>query len=623
MRVSHLSFLALAAGLSCPSLAQESYVREHFEKREVQIPMRDGAKLFTAVYIPKAEGPAAPFLMMRTPYSCRPYGPGQFRGALGPESNFTRERFIFVYQDVRGRYMSEGGFKWMTPYIPNKKPGDVDESTDTWDTIDWLLKNVPNHNGRVGVYGTSFPGHYAAQCLIDPHPALKAVSPQAPMADNWIGDDMHHNGAFFLPHAMGFISGFGKRRDGPTQDYGPRVYSMGTPDGYRFYLEMGPIRNALTKYNMNQIEIWKEWVTHGDYDAYWQAQNVPQHLKRVAHVAVMTVGGWWDAEDLHGPLAIYRAIEQYNPGNNSTLVMGPWYHGSWNGGAGNSLHDIRWNTNTAEDFRAKLQMPFFKRYLMDEGKPDIPEAMMFDVGADTWRRFEEWPPKSARSLSAYLQPGGKLGFAPASAVRGSFAEYVSDPSKPVPSSASISTGMPRQYLIEDQRFAWQRPDVLGFESEPMKEDLTLLGPITATLYVSVTGTDADFVVKLIDVYPDDAPNDSPRGPEIRMGGYQMLIRGEPMRAKYRRSWSRPAPMPSNKVEKVEFVLPDICHTIRKGHRLMVQVQSSWFPVVDRNPQTFCNIFNAREADFRKATHRVYLSLPHASSLTVATVSEAK
>jgi putative CocE/NonD family hydrolase len=611
-----LSILLILA-VSCEALPQQGYVREHYEKREVAIPMRDGVKLFTSIFVPKDQGPPAPFLMMRTPYSCAPYGPDAYRGSLGPESEFTQKRYIFVYQDVRGRYMSEGDFRWMTPYIPNKVPGQVDETTDTWDTIEWLLKNVTPNNGRVGVYGTSFPGHYAAQCLIDPHPALKAASPQAPMADNWLGDDMHHNGAFFLPHAMGFISGFGKKRDGPTQSYGPRVYQMGTPDGYRFYLELGSIANAMTRYNMNQIEIWKEWTSHGDYDAYWQAQNVPQHLKRAGGVAILTVGGWWDAEDLYGPLAIYKAIEKFTPNNKSTLVMGPWYHGSWNGGPGDSLHDIRWNTKTGEDFRKGLQLPFFEFHLKDQGETDIPEAAMFDVGADQWRRFSAWPPKDAKTARLTFSKGERLVFGAPSGAAGEFDEYLSDPRRPVPCSASIATGMPRQYMIEDQRFAWQRPDVLSYETTPLDSDVTLAGPITATLYVSTTGTDADFVVKLIDVFPNDAQNDSPRGPNIPMGGYQMLIRGEPMRAKYRKSWSKPEPLVPNRIEKVEFVLPDVCHTFEKGHKIMVQVHSSWFPLIDRNPQSFMDIFNAKDSDFKKATMRVYLSGANSSGLAVS------
>jgi uncharacterized protein len=625
--------LLLLVGAS--ALGQQDYVREHYEKREVLIEMRDGVKLFTSIYTPRdTGGKPAPFMMVRTPYSVRPYGPSAIRDQLGPEPEFAREKYVFVYQDVRGRYMSEGDFQWMTPYIPNKKPGEVDESTDTRDTIDWLLKNVPNNNGRVGMVGTSFPGHYVAQALIDPHPALRAASPQAPMADNWMGDDMHHGGAFFLPHAMNFISGFGVRREGPTQQYGPRVFRHNTPDGYRFFLEMGPLKNALTKYNMDQIELWKEWMAHHDYDEYWQARNVPQHLKRVGHVAVMTVGGWWDAEDLPGPLSIYQAIERNNPGTTNTLVMGPWYHGTWNRGDGTSLHDIVWTTKTGVDFRERLQRPFFRYHLwQDVAAPKIPEAMMFDVGADRWREFDQWPPKTRLQPLTFMPRApyepiallSLIGIAQSGPPR--FEEYVSDPMRPVPSSATISTGMPRSYLIEDQRFVWNRPDVLSFETPPLEKDITVAGPLKAFLQVATTGTDADFVVKLIDVFPNNHPNNSPRGPEVVMGGYQMLIRGEPIRARYRKSWSKPEPLrasvfggPNEQVnmETVEFELPDVLHTFKKGHKIMVQIHSSWFPVVDRNPQRFVNIRQAEERDFQRATHRIYLI---GSSLTVGVLDD--
>lgn len=660
-------------GLLAIGSAQVEYVRDNYTKREVEITMRDGVKLFTSIYAPKDASKKAPFLMMRTPYSCRPYGANEIRPNLGPEAGFTKEGYIFVYQDVRGRYMSGGDFQWMTPYIPNKKQGQVDESTDTKDTIDWLLKNIANNNGRVGVYGTSFPGHYAAQCLIDPHPSLKAASPQAPMVDNWLGDDMHHNGAFFLPHAMNFISGFGKVRSGPTQDYGQGVFQHGTPDGYRFFLEMGPLKNALTKYNMSQIPLWKEWVSNGDYNEYWQKQNVSQHLKKADKVAILTVGGFFDAEDLYGPLDMYKAIERNTPVNNSKLIMGPWYHGSWNGGPGDNLHDIRWNTKTGEDFREKFQKPFFRHHLwQDAPAPQISDVTVFDAGADKWRTFDQWPPKIVFQVPMEFRERGQMGlplipvanrvpvkagyqygpmlrtalptvlptFAqfmngmPAATalpintaaityrkVQSTFVEWISDPAKPVPGSAAISAGMPRQYMLEDQRFVWSRPDVISFETAPLVSDNILTGPLKATLYVSTTGTDADFVVKLIDVYPNNATNNSPRGENIPMGGYQMMVRGEPMRAKYRNSWSKPTALTPNTVEKVEFVLPDICHTFKAGHKIMVQIQSSWFPIIDRNPQTFCDIFNADEDAFKRATHRLYLGGAQASRLEVSVLPQ--
>lgn len=620
-RRTGFAILALAstqAVVAQPAGAQSGpdYVRENYQKQEVLIPMRDGVRLFTSIYRPKNLTRPAPILMQRTPYSVRPYGEG-VRGALGPEVGFTRQGYIFVYQDVRGRYMSEGDFQWMTPYKPNKKPGEVDESTDTHDTIEWLIRNVSGNNGRVGVYGTSFPGHYAAQALIDPHPALKAAAPQAPMADNWLGDDMHHNGAFFLPHAMNFIAGFGVPRTGPTQQYGPRAFTHGTQDGYKFFLEMGPIKNSLTKHNMDRIPLWKEWISNPDFNEYWQAQNVPQHLKNVGDVAVLTVGGWYDAEDLYGPLAIYKSIERYQRRNRSTLVMGPWYHGTWNGGPGTNLHDIAWTTRTGDDYRQSMQDPFFREHLWQDGKANLAEAAVFDLGADRWNRFSEWPPRKAKPLDLFLTPdrGLSVGKKPKSDTH----SYVSDPANPVPYSASAhsTVGMARNYMLEDQRFLAGRPDVLSYVGEPLEAPLTLAGPLVATLHVSTTGTDADFVVKLIDVFPDDYSTPSPRGPQVQMGGYQKMVRGEPMRARYRRSWSKSEPFVPGKTEKVEFVLPDMMHTFRKGHRIMVQIHSTWFPLVDRNPQTFVpSIFFADEKDFQAQTHTIHLGGRHASKLRV-------
>jgi len=612
----------LTLALTCATFsayAQDSYVQTNFTKREVRIPMRDGKTLFTSIYIPKNLEKPAPFLMMRTPYSCRPYGESAYREQLGPESSFTQQPYIFVYQDVRGRYQSEGDFNWMNPYILNKKPGQVDESTDTWDTIEWLLKNVDRNNGRVGVYGTSFPGHYAAQTLIQPHPALKAVSPQAPMDDNWLGDDMHHNGAFFLPHAMNFIAGFGVPRSGPTSEYGPRAFTHDNPDGYEFFLNMGPIANSNEKYNMKIIDLWQKWINHPDYDEYWQPQQVSQHLKNVGNVPVLIVGGWFDAEDLQGPLRIYRRIEEWNKNNRTHLVMGPWYHGSWNGGPGNALWDIPFTVNTGEIYRTQIQRPFFDYYLRDVGSVEgISEVTMFDTGAHTWVKGKDWPPKGSQPINLVMKPDGSMDLIDRPA-RGEAQpiEWLSDPARPVPSSNTISTGMPREYMLEDQRFVWKRPDVVSFVTAPLGSDTQLLGPIKAALSVSTSGTDSDYVVKLIDVFPYDTPITSMRDRNRELGGYQMLVRGEPMRARYRNSWSKPEPMVPNQRTQVNFELPDVCHTFKKGHRIMVQISSSWFPVVDRNPQTYVkNIFFAKPEDFKKATQRIYVGGSDGSRLTL-------
>ncbi|MDX2031742.1 MAG: CocE/NonD family hydrolase [Blastocatellia bacterium] len=602
-----MALLMLALSLS--SFAQAPYsVKENYRKIEYRIPMRDGVKLFTSVYVPKDQTRKYPFIMSRTPYSVAPYGAEAIRGALGPSPLFAPEGFIFVYQDVRGRNMSEGEFMWMRPYKPKKAgPTDTDETTDTWDTIEFLLKEIPNNNGRFGQWGISYPGHYSAQSLIDPHPAMKAVSPQAPMADNWLGDDMHHNGAFFLPHAFNFIINFGRPRKGPEQQGGPR-FDHGTNDGYQFFLEMGALSNA-QKYMKNEIRLWDEWMAHGDYDAYWQAQNVPQHLKKVTP-AVMTVGGWFDAEDVQGPLWIYREIEKNNPKAWNVLVQGPWCHGCWARGTGEKLGGVSFGSPTSQFYRDNIEFPFFMHFLKDKGEMKLPEAYVFETGSNVWKTYESWPPKNTETRSLYLHADGKLAFAPP-ASGAAYDEYVSDPARPVPFLKDPAINMRYEYMTDDQRFSANRTDVLVYQTDVLTEDMTLAGPLNAELFVSTTGTDSDYVVKLIDVFPAKA-NDP-------MDRYQMLVRGEPMRAKYRNSWSKPEPMKPNQVTKVPFALPDINHTFKKGHRIMIHLQSSWFPLVDRNPQKFLNIYAAKDEDFQKATQRVYHSAKAPSNLKALVV----
>jgi putative CocE/NonD family hydrolase len=606
LRFASVLTLLTFIGSIAPLSAQDSEeVKAAYAKMETEITMRDGAKLFTSIYTPKDTSQKYPILLNRTPYSVSPYGADNYKTALGPSALFQKEKYIFVYQDVRGRMMSEGDFKWMTPYKPKKSsPKDVDETTDTYDTIEWLVKNIPNNNGRVGMWGISFPGFYTAQGMIDAHPALKAVSPQAPMADNFLGDDMHHNGALFLPHAFNFISGFGKPRKGPTSAFSSG-FKHGTPDGYKFFLEMGPLANANKKYLHDEIRIWNEWMTHGTYDEYWQAQNVPQHLTHV-RPAVMTVGGWFDAEDLQGALKIYQAVEKNNPNAYNMLVMGPWFHGGWSRSDGDALGNIRFGSKTAEFYRQNIELIFFNHFLKDKGAMNLPEAYVFNTGANEWRTLDKWPPRGIQTKSIYLNASGKLSFSD-SAVKQCFAEYVSDPAKPVPFINNTAIGMTREYMVDDQRFAATRSDVLVYQTDALADDMTVAGPIKVSLDVSTSGTDSDFVVKLIDVYPDDAPDNDPNPAGVRMGGYQMMVRGEPFRAKFRNSFSKPEPMTPGKVAHIEFEMPDILHTFLKGHRLMVQVQSSWFPLVDRNPQSFVDIYNATEADFQKATQRVYCS----------------
>lgn len=604
---------APAAAQEGPELAR--YVRDHYEKREVLIPVRDGVRLFTSIYAPKDASRTYPFLLQRTPYSVAPYGPENYREALGPSAAFAAAGYIFVYQDVRGRFMSEGEFVNVRPHRAVKQgPRDVDESSDTWDTVEWLLQNVPNHNGRAGMWGISYPGFYAAAGMIDAHPALKAVSPQAPIAD-WFFDDFHHHGAFFLPHAFNFLASFGRVRSGPTTQWTPR-FDHGTPDGYQFFLDLGPLSNADARFFRGGVPFWNELAAHPNYDEFWQERCLLPHLRRVAP-AVLTVGGWFDAEDLYGPLKIYSEIERENPGIFNALVMGPWSHGGWGRGEGDRLGAVRFGSRTSRFFREQIELPFFEHFLKDQGELRLPEAYMFETGANRWRRFDRWPPPAAEPRRLNLRAGGRLSFEPPPSGEAGSDEYLSDPRRPVPYTQSITTGMTYEYMTEDQRFAARRQDVLSYQTEPLEADLTLAGPIQAELWVATTGTDADWVVKLIDVFPPGAadPPDLPAG--IRMGGYQMLVRSEVVRGRFRNSYSAPEPFVPGEPALVRVPLLDVLHTFQKGHRVMVQVQSTWFPLVDRNPQTYVeNIFFAQDEDFRPAVHRVYCEPDRASSLAV-------
>lgn len=597
-----------------PEAEEESYVRRHYIKHEYRIPMRDGVRLFTAVYSPKDTSKPYPMLLFRTPYSISPYGEEKYRESLGSGRHFAEEGFIFVYQDVRGKFLSEGEFNNMTPHIDVKRsPADVDESSDTYDTIEWLLGNVPNHNGRVGQWGISYPGFYTAAGMIDAHPALVAASPQAPIADWWY-DDFHHHGAFFLPHSFNFFATFGRPRPEPTTEWGER-FKHGTPDGYQFFMELGPLKNAEEKYFQGNIAFWTEATKHPNYDAFWQSRNILPHLHNVPP-AVMTVGGWFDAEDLYGPLKIYRAVEAENPHAFNILVMGPWAHGGWARSKGDHLGHVRFGANTAEFYRAYIELPFFQHFLKGEGELNLPEAFVFETGVNRWHTFEQWPPAGLGPRRLYARERGELSFSAPDDAQTSFDAFVSDPAKPVPFTEAISTGMTREYMTDDQRFAARRPDVVVYQTEVLEADVTLAGPIVADLWVSTSATDADWVVKVVDVYPPDAPDYEgiPKG--MRMGNYHMMVRSEVIRGRYRNSHEHPEPFVPNEPTNVRFELQDVLHTFQTGHRIQVQVQSTWFPLVDRNPQTYVpNIFEADEADFVAATHRVYRDARHPTSLS--------
>ncbi|WP_375771965.1 CocE/NonD family hydrolase [Archangium gephyra] len=597
------------------------YIRSRYTKFEYRVPTRDGTKLFTSVYIPNDASPSKryPLLLVRTPYTVAPYGQDRYARRLGPTAEYEKQGFIFAFQDVRGRNMSEGEFVNVRPHVAKKSgPKDIDESTDTYDTIDWLVKNVPGNNGRVGQWGISYPGFYTSAGAIDSHPALKAVSPQAPIAD-WFWDDMHRHGAFNLVLAFDFFSGFGKPRPHPVANEEWFRFDHGTPDGYQFFLDLGPLANADSRYFKGDIAFWKDIVAHPNYDAFWQSRNLLPHLKNIK-AAVMTVGGWYDTEDLYGPLRTYAAIEKQNPGITNTLVMGPWPHGGWTRGDSTALGDVEFGFRTSELYQ-ELELAFFKHHLKGGDKPELPEALVFETGANRWRRFDTWPPKGVREAKLYFQPKGSLSYAPPTSAQEAFDEYVSDPNKPVPYTTELTTGWTKNYMTEDQRFASRRPDVLVYETAPLEKDLTLAGPLEAELWVSTTATDADWVVKLVDVNPGKMPGanwgDSEDGKRNR-GGQQTLVRGEPFRGRFRDSYSEPKPFKPGEVTKVRFVINDVFHTFKRGHRVMIQVQSSWFPFIDRNPQTFVpNIFEAKEEDFVRAFHRVYRSEAHPSSLKVS------
>ena len=590
------------------------YVKEHYTKFDFNIPMRDGVKLFTSVYIPKDSSKTYPVMFTRTPYSVKPYGVDQYRTSLGPSELFTKEGYIFVYQDVRGRFKSEGVFEQVRPHNPNKQgPKDVDESSDTRDSIDFLLKNIEGHNGRVGMYGISYPGFYTSTGMIDAHPALKAVSPQAPVTDWFIGDDFHHNGALYLAHAFRWLWANSRENHAKADNTPLQVFDYTSPDGYDLFLGMGTLAEINEKMNKNAVPFWRDMAQHPNYDAFWKARDIRPHLTNIKP-AVMTVGGWFDAEDLFGTLETYRKVEKSSPGTFNILVMGPWYHGGWASSPGKSLGSVDFNTKTSEHYQKNVELPFFEYFLKDKKDPKLAEAIVFETGTNVWRNYPSWPPPGATPGSLFLSANGALSWNRPTAKAND--EYVSDPARPVPYVGYIANTMTREHMLDDQRFAATRPDVLVYQTPLLDVDTTLAGPLKATLYVSTTGTDSDFVVKLIDVYPSDYPDPVPNPTNVRMGGYQELIRGEPFRGRYRKSFETPEPFIPGKMEKIEFTLPDVFHTFRPGHKIMIQIQSSWFPLVDRNPQQFVDIYQAKRSDFVKATQRVYFGPTQESRLDV-------
>ncbi len=602
--MNRIIVLVSLLGISTLTVAQtvkedSAFVRENYVKMERMIPMRDGVKLFTAIYTPKDQTKKYALLMSRTPYSWSPYGEEKYPKILRPNSQLMRELYIFVSQDVRGRYMSEGEFKEMTPHIANKKTKkDVDESSDTFDTIEWLLKNVKNNNGRVGISGISYPGFYATAALPESHPAVKAVSPQAPVTDEFQGDDAYHNGAFFLLDNFGFMNYFDHPRTSPWIKY-PQLSAITISNAYDFFLELGPIKNANERYFNKRSKIWNEYVEHNTYDEYWKARNIRPHLKNIKP-AVMVVGGWFDPEDLFGPLRTFETLESGKSLNKNYLIMGPWTHGAWAAKEWNKYvsYDFGSNVNT---YYQELETSFFNFYLKDKGTLSQKKAVVFETGSNQWKSFETWPPKDAQLQKIYLQDNGKLSFTSPDREKG-FDEYVSDPSRPVPYTDKYQAFRDRDYMALDQRFAATRSDVMVYKTEVLEQDITLNGPLTVDFFVSTSGTDLDLVVKVIDVLPE--------------WDVQQLVRGDVFRGKFRTSYEKPEPFVPGQTTEVKFALNDVAHTFKKGHRIMIHIQNSWFPLVDRNPQKFVDIGKADETDFQKATQRLYRDRDHASHIVL-------
>ena len=618
-----LSLILCLIGWAILSADERSdYVRAHYTKMEVRVPMRDGKRLFTSIYVPNDLDPKAtyPILLSRTPYSVGPYGLDKYKPAIGPSVEFEKSGYIFAFQDVRGRYMSEGEFVNMRPHIDNKRGAQIDESSDTHDTIDWLVKNIPRNNSRVGMYGISYPGFYTSAGAIDSHPALVAASPQAPIAD-WFFDDFHRNGAFVLPMGFGFFSGFGQPRPEPTP-IGAKAIEPKTRDGYQFFLELGPLSNVDRSFFHDEIAFWNDIESHPNYDAFWQARNLLPHLKNVG-CAVLTVGGWYDTEDLYGPLATYAAIEAQNPNTENRLIMGPWYHGAWARDEARKLGTADFGFATGNWYREQVQYPFFEYHLKQRGAIGLAEATVFETGANRWRQFDQWPPREAKPQSAFMTAGGKLS-AEAPAAAGAD-DFISDPRKPVPYTQEITTRWARDYVTEDQRFAAWRPDVLVYRGPALTEPQTIAGPLEVDIWVTSTSSDADWIVKVIDEFPGE-PTDGSKYSELPgepvLSGRQELVRAGVLRGRFRESFQNPVAMKPGEPTRVRFSLSDILHTFRPGHRLMIQVQSTWFPFIDRNPQKYVpNIFQAKEEDFVTATHRVLYSKEHPSRVNYSTLTE--
>jgi putative CocE/NonD family hydrolase len=604
-------FVLLAGLLSGGGVAAQDVTPKDLEEQAKQftrtaemIPMRDGVKLYTTVYVPNEPKGPLPFVMMRTPYGAESRGPKALKEYF---KDLADEGYIFVFQDIRGRHQSEGQFVMQRPPRDSKSPTAIDEGTDAYDTIDWLLKNVPNNNGRVGMLGVSYPGWLTVMALLDPHPALKAASPQASPADMFLGDDFHHNGAFRLSYGFEYVAMM-------ETDKTNFSFAFDRYDTFEWYLRLGALSNVNPKYFKGKMPTWNDFVAHPNYDEFWKRQSSAPYLKRV-NLPTLHVAGWYDQEDFYGPLKTYELLEPHDKNDENYLVVGPWNHGGWQSGRGNKLGRVTFDGDTGKHFRAKVQAPFFARYLKDKGEKP-PEALMFQTGSNKWVPHDRWPPRGSVTRKLYFHPNGKLAFEPPAESASAFDEYVSDPAKPVPyRPRPVTPTYPgrewQEWMVEDQRFTQYRPDVLTYETEPLEEDVTVAGSLTARLFAATSGTDCDWVVRLIDVYPEKIEK------AAGMGGFQLLVSGEPFRARFRKSFEKPEPVVPGEVNEYTIDLHWSHHCFRKGHKIMVQVQSTWFPLIDRNPQKYvANTFEAKDGDFQPARQQVYRSAKYPSAIAM-------
>lgn len=597
--------------------ANKDFVQENYDKAEYMIPMRDGIKLYTQVYTPKdiSLTNKYPILMDRTPYSVKNYKPDEYPSRLGPSDLITEEKFIVVRQDVRGKFKSEGVWVHHIVHIDEKSLGDVDESTDAYDTVEWLINNIPNNNGRVGLWGVSYGGWEVAMGIMEAHPAIKAAAPMASPGNQFMGDDYYHNGAFRALYAFYWSSRHALVRISPTSEQ-TKPFEFGTPDGYRFWLELGPLSNVNKEIFLGQVPTWNEWTEHNTYDEYWQSKNVMDDMNNI-RLPVMSVCCLFDSEDYYGAIGIYHAIEEKNPENQGFLVLGPWKHGGFRSMDGSYLGNIQFDSKTSDYYHEDIELPFFNYYLKDKGEFKPAEAIVFITGSNQWKTFDEWPPKESVKQNLYLRANGKLSFEPPTEEEFVFDSYVSDPKKPVPFTSEIRVSQGHDFMVEDQRFASTRPDVLVYETDVLEEDITIVGPIITNLNVATSGTDCDWIVKLIDVYPGDAPDNDPNPQKIRMGHFQMLLAGDVFRSKFRNSYTYPEPVIPDQIMNIRYDLLDKSHTFLKGHRIMIQIHSSWYPLIALNPGKFCNIINAVESDFQKTTQKVYRSLEFPSVIELS------